>query len=88
MAYKGPKGQDEKKFKPKNNVFFFDIFQGPSPLGVAARPPETIKKTKNVFFTIFRLDTLTPYKPPFNPINRPWDPSRSIELEKRFLMMV
>ena len=35
-----------------------------------------------------KVGPLTPYKPPFNPINRPWDPSRSIELEKSFVMMV
>ena len=35
-----------------------------------------------------KVGPLTPYKPPFNPINRPWDPSRSIELEKSFIMMV
>ena len=29
---------------------------------------------------IFHLGPLDLYKPPFNPINRPWDLSRSIEL--------
>ena len=29
---------------------------------------------------------MDPYKPPFNPINRPWDLSRSIELEKIFMI--
>ena len=33
-----------------------------------------------------KVGPLTPYKPPFNPINRPWDPSRSIELEKIFMI--
>ena len=31
---------------------------------------------------------LAPYKPSLKPVNRSWDPSRSIELEKCFLMMV
>ena len=37
---------------------------------------------------ILKIRPLTPYKQPFNPINRLWDPSRSIELEKCFKMMV
>ena len=30
---------------------------------------------------------LTPYKPPFNPINRPWDLSRSIDLEEIYILV-
>merc|ERR1711886_8670 len=30
---------------------------------------------------------LTPYKPPFNPINRPWDLSRSIDLVKIYILV-
>ena len=33
------------------------------------------------------VDPLDPYKPPFNPINRPWDPSRSIELEEIYILV-
>ena len=34
-----------------------------------------------------KVGPLTPYKPPFNPINRPWDPSRSIELEEIYILV-
>ena len=30
---------------------------------------------------------MTPYKPPFNPINRPWDLSRSIDLEEIYILV-
>ena len=37
--------------------------------------------------TPYRVGPLTPYKPPFNPINRPWDLSRSIELEEIYILV-
>ena len=54
------------------------VARGP---GVAAQA--ILKKS---IFWIFHLGPLDPYKPPFNPINRPWDLSRSIELEKIFMI--
>ena len=30
---------------------------------------------------------MTPHKPPFNLISRPWDPSRSIELEEIYILV-
>ena len=34
-----------------------------------------------------KVGPLTPYKPPFNPINRPWDLSRSIDLEEIYILV-
>ena len=39
-----------------------------------------MKKKYFVFLQFFHLGPLDPYKLLFNPINRPWDLSRSIEL--------
>ena len=34
-----------------------------------------------------KVGPLTPHEPPFNPINQPWDPSRSIELEEIYILV-
>ena len=48
---------------------------------MAVGPNESFTAQNSIFFyNIGRLGPLDPYKPPFNPINRPWDLSRSIEL--------
>ena len=55
------------------------VARGP---GVAAQA--ILKKS---IFWIFHLGPLDPYKPPFNPINRPWDLSRSIELGQIYIFV-
>ena len=47
--------------------------------GGAGGPRSDFEKIKNLTFYVGPLD---PYKPPFNPINRPWDPSRWHTIEK------
>ena len=57
--------------------------------GMAARAPEAILKNSIffIFYDFFHLGPLDPYKPPFNPINRPWDPARSIELDEIYIFV-
>ena len=52
-------------------------------------PRSDFEKNENFdFLQFFHLGPLDSYKPPFNPINRPWDPARSIELEKSFMIVL
>ena len=68
--------------------FFIDFSLLSSPgysLSSPGAPPDRKKKCR--FFIIKNgCFQYYAYKPPFNAINRPWDPSRSIELEKIFMI--
>ena len=49
-------------------------------------PPRTGKKKNRLFIKMIFFQYFA-YKPPFKPINRPWDLSRSIELEKIYILV-
>ena len=50
------------------------------------REPRKLVEESFLGFCFSYVGLLDPYKPAFNPINRPWDPVRSIEDGKSFML--